>query len=561
MENQFDKKLFSAFKNRLKAHNEPYEAGAWESFLDGKKKRRRAVVFWYAAAVILLLLVSTFIRINVPFQTGGTPEKQQPTTYQIEGESLLITDSIESSLPYPPSGLFPEKQPRAHKKPTPGQQPAHLYSSSADSVVKIQEQTYAVKEPVSKKNPLDFNGNSIPATPQINKAPETTTNNPPAADGAGNGNNAPLTIAGNNQPSSVESERSLPHKEAQLPDTERNQTIIAEKDPSIIPEKDLSVIKREKRSGANEKVQPLVTGNNRLGADSTGLAPGTGQTPDLATAQPAEQTEQGPVTDSTQRQGNQNNLIAGGGYANEKDSVAREGIGLINEALKYENTKKRKAKQPLLALGFGLASGYGETEEAANGINGLIREAGVIANLKFSRRFTLASGLFFASQTIESEEDLPLELAGALSSTRSATTTLANLNMPINLKYTLPNRKENLFIAAGIANFVRFGAESETVRTTDREITVIRELNGIEMLTTEIETVTSQSTNEDNRTTFIPAGMINISAGLSNRLSDQLQLEVSPYYKYPLRDWPGQDARFGIIGLDLRLLFQKKKQP
>ena len=529
MENQFDKKLFSAFKNRLKAHNEPYEAGAWESFLEGKKRRRRTVVFWYAAAVILLLLVSTFIRINDPFQTGGTPEKQQPTTYQIEDESLLITDSIVSSLPSPPSGLFPEKQPRAHRKPTPGQQPAHLYSSSADSVVKIQEQTYAVKGPVSKKNPLDFNGNSIPAAPQIDKAPETTTNNPPAADGAGNGNNAPLTIA--------------------------------EKDPSIIPEKDLSGIKREKRSGANEKVQTLVTGNNRLGADSTGLAPGTGQTPDLATAQPAKQTEQGPVTDSTQRQGNQNNLIAGGGYANEKDSVAREGIGLINEALKYENTKKRKAKQPLLALGFGLASGYGETEEAANGINGLIREAGVIADLKFSRRFTLASGLFFASQTIESEEDLPLELAGELSSTRSATTTLANLNMPINLKYTLPNRKENLFIAAGIANFVRFGAKSETVRTTDREITVIRELNGMEMLTTEIETVTSQSTNEDNRTTFIPAGMINISAGLSNRLSDQLQLEVSPYYKYPLRDWPGQDARFGIIGLDLRLLFQKKKQP
>ena len=546
MENQFDRKFFSAFKSRLKAHNEPYEAGAWESFLEGRRRRRRALVFWYAAAVILLLLVSTFILINGPFQTGGIPEKEQATKYQIEDESL-----------------FPEKQPRANKKPTPGQKlkPAHLYSSPADSVVKIQDHTYAVKEPVSKKNPLDFNGNSIPAAPQIDKTPEKTTNNPPAANGSGSGNNAPLTIAGNNRPSSAKNERPLPHEEAQLPDIERNQTIIAEKDPSIIPEKDLSGIKREKRSGANEKVQPLFTGNNRSGADSTGLVPGTGQTPDLATAQPAEQTEQEPATDSTQQQGNQNNLIAGGDYANKNDSLAKEGIGLMNKAMEYKNTKKRKAKPPLLALGFGLASGYGETEEAANGINGLIQEAGVIADLKFSRRFTLASGLFFASQTIESEEDLPLELSGELSSTRSATTTLANLNMPINLKYTLPNRKENLFIAAGIANFVRFGTESETVRTTEREITVIRELNGIEMLTTEIETITSESTNEDNRTTFIPAGMLNISAGMSNQLSDRLQLEVSPYYKYPLRDWPGQDARFGIIGLDLRLLFQKKKQP
>ena len=87
---------------------------------------------------------------------------------------------------------------------------------------------------------------------------------------------------------------------------------------------------------------------------------------------------------------------------------------------------------------------------------------------------------------------------------------------------------------------------------------VIREVNGIELLTTEIETITDRSSNEDSQTSFIPAGMINISAGLSNRLSNQLQLEIAPFYKYPLRDWPGEDARFGIVGLDLRLLFQKK---
>ena len=62
MNEHIDKKIVLKIKERLLNHNEAYQEGAWEKFLEKKKEKKRRIIFWYfrgvAASVIIIVVIS-----------------------------------------------------------------------------------------------------------------------------------------------------------------------------------------------------------------------------------------------------------------------------------------------------------------------------------------------------------------------------------------------------------------------------------------------------------------------------------------------------------------------
>ena len=216
----------------------------------------------------------------------------------------------------------------------------------------------------------------------------------------------------------------------------------------------------------------------------------------------------------------------------------------------YTAKEEKPGKERLSwQLGVLLASGYGAVADNSDSGSGLTRGGGISTDLKLSRRFTISSGLVVTSQNLESNKNLPTLLSGDLRRSEATNTNTMNLDMPVNLRYILPTQKNNFFVSVGLSNFVRLNQKSTIESTVEREITVVREVNGMETLTTTVETLTSTSSEKNRDTEFLPASMFNFSVGFSKELSPQLLLEAAPFYQYPLRGLTADGARFSVLGL------------
>jgi hypothetical protein len=134
-----------------------------------------------------------------------------------------------------------------------------------------------------------------------------------------------------------------------------------------------------------------------------------------------------------------------------------------------------------------------------------------------------------------------------------------NVDIPLTIRYSIPNKKNNLYIIAGVSSYYCMNQNANITSSMTREIQVIRLEGGIEQVTTVTETVEDKNSLPQNNNRFSPAAMINFSFGIRAYSSENISYEIQPFYKHPVRAISDHAAKFPMGGVTLTLTFTRRK--
>ena len=174
-----------------------------------------------------------------------------------------------------------------------------------------------------------------------------------------------------------------------------------------------------------------------------------------------------------------------------------------------------------------------------------------------SSDFSINTGAIFNILNASNEDLLVFTEGGLENETTNLETNQLNIDIPLNVVYTIPNKKKNLFVMAGISSYVTLSENLRTENTTTRDIEVIREIGGVAEVITVTESIVSMETSKEETGKFLPLGAINISFGYRAKLTDRFKYEIQPFYKYPLRSLTTNDSRIPTTGIALKLIFSE----
>ena len=229
--------------------------------------------------------------------------------------------------------------------------------------------------------------------------------------------------------------------------------------------------------------------------------------------------------------------------------------------------KKESKKSRPLTIGIFAGSYFNYSDGSESGMN---TGVGLSSEISISKRLKISTGISLAQNTLKYSDAIPQSAAADFKSVAAsfedANTTLKSemasmvpaiqttyninnynasllgLDIPVNLKYTVLQSKNELYVSAGLSsNF--FIEESYSYSY---------ELNR--------GTGSTTSTQEDNNATskfqnFDLARMLNVSVGFGHPVGKQSRLSFEPFVKYPLGGQGARDLRFGAAGMNLKLNF------
>ena len=185
-------------------------------------------------------------------------------------------------------------------------------------------------------------------------------------------------------------------------------------------------------------------------------------------------------------------------------------------------------------------------------------EIGVVSRLPVGNGIQVSSGMILAMYDLERIEDLPVNLSSQLSNTQTEKFSAVNLDIPMNIEYAFRLSKDkSFFTSVGVSNLVRLNTRVETENEIEREVLLIQKINGVENLSTIVETSITESSSFDDQINFIPASSINVSIGYQTPISDHLSLRLAPFYRYPVNQFLGEPSEFFIIGLHTSIYLEK----
>lgn len=184
--------------------------------------------------------------------------------------------------------------------------------------------------------------------------------------------------------------------------------------------------------------------------------------------------------------------------------------------------------------------------------------AGVSVNIPIvSSKFSIDTGAIFNVLNASNEDLLVLTEGESGSKTMNLETNQLNIDIPLNIVYTIPNKKENLFVMAGVSSYITLKENQEIKTTATREIEVFREIEGNVEVTTITESVITTESSKEKTGKLLPLGTINLSIGYRAKLSDRLKYEIQPFYKYPLKSLTVDNLKVPTAGIALRLIFSE----
>ncbi|WP_256009292.1 hypothetical protein [Desertivirga xinjiangensis] len=247
---------------------------------------------------------------------------------------------------------------------------------------------------------------------------------------------------------------------------------------------------------------------------------------------------------------------------NNSQASALASIEQTPDAPKKESKKSRQ-----LTIGIFAGSYFNYSDGSESGMN---TGVGLSSEISISKRLKISTGISLAQNTLKYSDAIPQSAAADFKSVAAsfddANTTLKSemasmvpaiqttyninnynasllgLDIPVNLKYTVLQSQNELYVSAGLSsNF--FIEESYSYSY---------ELNRGAGSTT--------STQEDNNATskfqnFDLARILNVSIGFGHPVGKQSRLSFEPFVKYPLGGQGARDLRFGAAGMNLKLNF------
>jgi|GEM_PF-3122972 len=220
--------------------------------------------------------------------------------------------------------------------------------------------------------------------------------------------------------------------------------------------------------------------------------------------------------------------------------------------LALENDKEGNKQ---LLFGVILASGIG-VDNSSQGLTGAMSyNGGVSFELPIADRLSIGTGLVVNYMSTDREST---SFVGDLNNPDKREDAFHseyfNLGIPIQLVYTLNERKDNLFALIGINSYYSVKQQTHVNSTTTRDVHVFSG-DGEPMIVT--ETFGSSETIRGEGNELLPAATLDLA--LSYRLfqSEGLVYEIRPFYRHPISSITGDGTRVPMGGVAIRLLFKQ----
>jgi hypothetical protein len=239
-------------------------------------------------------------------------------------------------------------------------------------------------------------------------------------------------------------------------------------------------------------------------------------------------------------------LAASGLMPDHLLSERKGGISVAEEATSIKSAEKNHRK---FQLGFYAGPFFNYAEGSGSTMN---LGAGVTSDITLNKRFTLITGLALAKNTLIFRDELPATSYVAFNSSVAQSSLIAgsapqisrleahlfNLDVPLNLKYSISREANKIFVTAGLSSFTYL---NEAYRYSYNN----NSNNGATFSSRD------EVLNKDFGK-FDLAQTLNLSFGLTHKAKYQ-DLVIEPFLKYPLGDLGSQNLRFGSAGINLRL--------
>ncbi|HEX8376213.1 MAG TPA: hypothetical protein VF602_00240 [Pedobacter sp.] len=231
--------------------------------------------------------------------------------------------------------------------------------------------------------------------------------------------------------------------------------------------------------------------------------------------------------------------------------------------------KSRSKADKNVVIGFYAGSFMNYAKGSETSIN---TGFGVSSDFRLSKKLKLTTGISLAQNSLKFTESVPKEVTtylaldrnnnrspGALNSQASNFDSniissysintydakLVGLDIPLNIKYSLINKKNLLFISTGFSsniyinesynynyNYKTGGSNAQNIKNQE---------------------------SKSNFQSYNIGQVVNLSLGFERPFSNNTKLSLEPFLKYPLSGLGSHDLRFGAAGVNLKLNFNRSK--
>lgn len=226
-----------------------------------------------------------------------------------------------------------------------------------------------------------------------------------------------------------------------------------------------------------------------------------------------------------------------------------------------QNLEKLKSESKNNPVIFGitlssLMSSAPKASSAQLGVGG-----GVTTEIPFTSTLALYTGVQLSDQTLQSEvNEKPTVISGS-KALQSITTDLLSLDIPVNVRYTFSEGKDNaMYVAAGVSSLAYLSETTASAFLVPHTRITFREAENGETMEV-YETVQMPETEVRQSSAFEQfdlAGQLNLSFGYAYKLAGQWHLVIEPYYKHPLGKLTSSELSFSTAGVNLRFNFGGK---
>jgi len=260
-------------------------------------------------------------------------------------------------------------------------------------------------------------------------------------------------------------------------------------------------------------------------------------------------------------------LVVADMLTKRKEKTTAATLTALSKTEQSNQPEPRKTSKVTIGISAGSYMNY------AKGSEGNINTGvGILSDISLTKKLKLSTGVSIAQNTFKFETSIPqAATASFIASTpkqdESAdkggfgfvniaapnpvsyslsqyNASLLGLDIPINLKYSVLKKRNELYFAAGLSsNFF-----------LEENYSYSYQVNSAGSSTTKQE---DDNTGESKFKNFDLARMLNLSVGLEQRLTKQTRLSFEPFVKYPLGGQGARDIRFGSVGMNLKLNLNK----
>tara|TARA_R100001369_G_scaffold84757_4_gene117855 strand:+ start:8627 stop:9895 length:1269 start_codon:yes stop_codon:yes gene_type:complete len=218
--------------------------------------------------------------------------------------------------------------------------------------------------------------------------------------------------------------------------------------------------------------------------------------------------------------------------------------------------KVTRTVQGDVEIGFQVSPSYGSNNANSQTLTSTNFGAGVVLNVPIkSSAFAFNTGIIFNNMRLKNEESILATSEASMEEDKynKEETSLKNLDIPINIMYKIPSKRNFIFIQAGMSSYLTFNENAVATKTTFREVEVYHDVNGTMQSYRVKEEISSKKESDYKGSRLHPFGTINLSIGYKAPLSDRVKYEIQPFYKLPLNSISTDNTKVPMGGIALKV--------